>query len=481
MLSLLLLTGCPTPCVGVGCAEEYPAALAGVLTGLTDLASLPTSPRQTTLTIQGSAALGPDWSIALSEGVLLVGSADGNAVYRFTSAESGTISLAGETEAMLYGESLGDGFGHALTTIGEDLLIGAPTRASSSFSHQEGAVYLVTDGASEPVSGSAADVASLRIDGIEQGGRFGSVLVACADIDDDGVPDWAAGAPYDSSGATLGGFVTLGLSSTMPPPDGTQQITNARAVGAWWTGSGVGEQSGKSLNCEHDLTARGAGRVESGAEDVPDLLIGAPFADADVNSDAYGALYLIDGEDLTSGPLFLQASRTLVGLEGDSWLGWSVDTGDINGDGYFEIVAGAPGGAKGAGEVLVWDGREFAEDEMDAPRFRLRGEKAGDAFGESVRLVDLDGDGLDELLIGAPRRNPTDDDAPEAFNSGALYIFSGAERYLGWYPLMTGDRADVILSEEQQYLRTGQQVESGDFDGDGLEDIGLLHRYDPSG
>jgi len=454
--------------------------MAGVLTGLTDLASPPTSPRQTALTIQGSDALGPDWSIALSDGVLLLGSADGNAVYRFTPADSGTIDLAEETAAMLSGESTGDGFGHALAVLGDDLLIGAPTRASQSFSHQEGAVYRIAGGASEVSSSLAIEAASLRVEGADQGGRFGSVLVACADIDDDGEPDWAAGAPYDSSGATLAGFASLALSSERPDAENSL-TTDARSMGAWWTGSSVGEQAGTSLNCEHDLTTRGAGRVESGAEDVPDLLIGAPFADADVNSDAYGAIYLIDGEDLTSGPLFLQASRTLLGLEGDSWLGWSVDTGDINGDGYFEIVAGAPGGAKGAGEVLIWDGREFAEDEMDAPRFRLRGEKEGDAFGESVRLVDLDGDGLDELLIGAPRRNPTEDDSPEAFNSGALYIFSGVERYLGWFPLMTGARADVILLEEQQYLRTGQQVESGDFDGDGLDDIGLLHRYDPSG
>ena len=477
---LVLLIGCPSPCIGVGCEEEYPAALAGVLTGLTDLSAPPDSPRQTLLTVEGTDALGPDWGMVLSDGLLLVGSSDGDAVYSFDATVSGTVAMDTDALGSLSGAADGDAFGTALAVVGADLLVGAPTRAASDFSHQEGAIYLF-EGLGVGFEGArTASEAAIRIDGLDQGGRLGGVIVGCRDIDGDGLPDWAASAPSDSSGATLAGFTALALSSALPATSDTLTTTSSRAIGAWWTGSSVGEQAGKSLNCEHDLTARSPGRIDSGAEEVIDLLIGAPFADPGTDSDANGAIYLIDGQNLTSGPLFLQATRTLYGLEDDSWLGWSIDTGDIDGDGYFEIVAGAPGAADGAGEVLIWDGREFAEDEMDQPRYRLRGESVGDAFGESVRLVDLDGDGFDELVIGAPRRNPTDDNDPLAFNSGTLYIYIGADRFVGWRPLMSATDADVALSEAQQYLRTGQRIETGDFNGDGLEDLGLLHRTDPS-
>ena len=107
----------------------------------------------------------------------------------------------------------------------------------------------------------------------------------------------------------------------------------------------------------------------------------------------------------------------------------------------------------------------------------ISGENPGDGFGRSVTAADLNGDGIDELIIGAPFTNPTDEDS--AYDSGTLYVFFSADDYAGWSLTMSGSDASVQVSEPQQYLRTGQLVRSGDVDQDGRMDLAILHRAEP--
>ena len=140
-------------------------------------------------------------------------------------------------------------------------------------------------------------------------------------------------------------------------------------------------------------------------------------------------------------PLFTPAGTT-----GNSWLGLFVsDVGDINGDGVDDFAVGAP--AAGKGRVwLYWGGPG-----LDAtPDLVLEGQATGDYFGNSVRgCGDVNGDGWDDLVVGAPWNDAIGDKAGRAYvffggpapDAIADLIFSGATagEWFGWSVAGPGD------------------------------------------
>ena len=79
------------------------------------------------------------------------------------------------------------------------------------------------------------------------------------------------------------------------------------------------------------------------------------------------------------------ATRVLSGLGEQHWAGWSVATGDLDGDGRSDVAAGAPGADRGAGMVLVWLGSElFSRDGFPG---RLYGAARETASGTTFRLL----------------------------------------------------------------------------------------------
>ena len=470
MLWLGLLVGCPSPCVGAGCGDAFSASRVGVLTELSDLSAPPGSPTDSLLTVVGTTDQGPDWTALLVERGLLVGSPGDGAVYAFASGARDSQDTASATNSITGWQGAAAALGSSLARTsgpsGADLLVGAPLGDQQSTSRQEGLVFRFSGQGDGLTTDLLLKEADLKVYGEEPAGRFGETLVSCGDIDQDGTEDWAAAGTWDSSNQPLSGLAALALSSQLA---GVTEIS-ARSLAGFWQGSHNGARAGAALRCRDDLTGDG----------VPDLLIGAPFAD-EGGLEASGAVYLVPGPTadapLESGPLLAARYRTLGGLTSESWLGWSLATGDLNGDGIAELVAGAPGASAGAGEVFIWDGADFQAGD-DRPLLRITGSASGDGLGRSLLTLDLDGDGYDELIVGAPHHNP-DGDAPSSFFSGALYIFAGAPGYQGWIPLRGADDAEVVLTVAQQFLRTGRAVTSGDFDGDGTPDLALLQTTAP--
>jgi hypothetical protein len=158
-----------------------------------------------------------------------------------------------------------------------------------------------------------------------------------------------------------------------------------------WQGEGRGDQFG--------WIARKIGDVDG--DGISDVTTSAPTWGP--NGSSAGRVYVYSGG---TGLLLWTAD----GDPGDR-LGQGIEAaGDVNGDGVGDVIAGAPGGDR----ARVWDG---ATGEV---LLELEGGQEGEAFGSNVSdLGDLDGDGFDDVLVGAPGHDGAHEDA------GAAYVFSG--------------------------------------------------------
>jgi hypothetical protein len=153
--------------------------------------------------------------------------------------------------------------------------------------------------------------------------------------------------------------------------------------------------------------------------------------------------------------------------------------GDINGDGFSDLLLGAPGAdpngsASGAAYLLFGAGTPFLSTiEVSALTgtngFQINGAAAGDRLGRALSAAgDVNGDTIDDLLIGAPFADPHDE------SSGLSYVIFGARTaFAGPLELFTLDGTNGFqIHGEFAGDISGRSVSAaGDVNGDGFADI----------
>ncbi len=159
-------------------------------------------------------------------------------------------------------------------------------------------------------------------------------------------------------------------------------------------------------------------------------------------------------------------------MENNEVFGAAVAVGDFDGDEFDDVAVGAPAatvdGHRGAGEVVVLYGS--AEGLLPATAVLLEGlaRENADLFGASLVTGDFDGDGDDELVVGAPGEAIAG--RPVA---GAVTVFDGSPDGLGPTPReIAAHTADVAGSPEAGD-RLGVSVAAGDVNGDDRDDLAV--------
>ncbi len=227
---------------------------------------------------------------------------------------------------------------------------------------------------------------------------------------------------------------------------------------------GLSEADAKLLGQNGDwvgFSLSSVGDVNGDGHD--DLLIGA--IGADDRGWATGAAYLVYGPVLGDIDLSTSGVRFVGEDEGD-FAGWSVSSaGDVDADGYGDLLIGAyqdDDGGVDSGAVYVVRGPVLSDFELSNADGKLIGENADDDAGYCVALAgDVDEDGHADLLVGAPWNDSGGSDA------GTAYLVLGPVSGIVDFSAASGK-----LVGEKANSHAGTSVSSaGDFDADGHADL----------
>jgi Ca2+-binding RTX toxin-like protein len=366
----------------------------------------------------------------------------------------------------------------------DDLIIGA-RGADANGLEDAGASYVVfgKQGGFDPTV-NLSDLNGTNgftIEGLAAGNETGVSVSSAGDINGDGIDDVIIGALYadpnglDNAGV---GYVVFGQQGGFSDKFDLNTLDGTNG----FTIEGIAEGN------ETGVTVSGIG--DFNGDGIDDLIIGASFADP--NGNYSGSSYLILGSEEGFAPtLNLSAldgtnGFAINGANAFDLSGKVSDAGDVNGDGFKDVIIGAYGANDFAGTSFVL----FGSDEPFSPSFNLSqingtngfaitGISSGDFSGLSVSSAgDFNGDGFGDLLVGAPQADPNGD------YSGQTYlVFGKGDAFSASINLSELDGTDgFALNGVNANDFSGISVSATDINGDGLSDLIIGASYaDPNG
>ncbi len=280
------------------------------------------------------------------------------------------------------GDVNGDGYG--------DVIVGATLYDDGE--PDEGAAFIWCGSSSGLGSTGSPSNADWKATSNQASSRFGGAVGTAGDVNDDGYGDVLVGAyAYDNGQSNEGkAFAWYGSSSGLGSagtPTNADWSAESDQAGAYF---------GYSLAWAGDVNGDG----------YSDAAVGAYYYDGTAGADA-GLATVYHGRASGLSPT---AQWSFEGTEADAWVGMAVrGAGDLNGDGYADLAVGAPHqDAMGAdsGRALVFYGGAAG---LAQPSWMANGENAGDAFGQVLASAgDVNADGYGDLIVGAPNQDSPD-------------------------------------------------------------------------
>ena len=314
-------------------------------------------------------------------------------------------------------------FGRDVSTAGDvngdgysDVIVGA-NRFVNDLT-EEGRAY-VYYGSADGLS----DSANWITEGNQSYARYGTSVSSAGDVNGDGYSDLIVGAPLYTNGQTYEGraFVYLGSNTGLENT-------------ASWTAECNSEYSnfGYSVSSAGDFNGDG----------YSDVIVGASSQDGIQENE--GKAYLYKG---TSTGLLPNHVWVTAGNGSQQYFGTSVSSaGDVNGDGYSDLIVGAPGYLNNSGRAYLYFGSSFLPDYL--ANWYSESNQTDSYYGGSVSSAgDINGDGYSDVIIGAFRYGNNESD------EGKVFVYYG-------------NRKTGLLSAVQQYKPgTSDVISSGGITG----------------
>jgi len=329
----------------------------------------------------------------------------GRAYIFFGSSSPYDKSASDPSVIKITGENIGDRFGFSVASAGDvnndgfdDIIIGA-----YSYSSSKGRAYIYL-GSSTPTTINASDPSLIKITGVSNNDELGYSVSSAGDYNNDGYDDLITGAKRYNAGSAIG-RTYIYFGSNVP-----NSVTASDPGVITFTGESNLDAFGYSVASARDVNGDGFDDVVVGAEDYN-------------GGNATGRGYIFFGSNAPTSKNASDASVVkITGEVSNEYFAFLVTSiGDINNDGYDDLLFGAEGYSAGVsnGRAYLYLGSSSPTSAFaNSLNFIMTGENGGDYFGYTGSFIgDTNGDGWNEFLVGATTY-------PSWGKRGKVYVYS---------------------------------------------------------